>query len=291
MHRRLASTIALAGVLLLGVVGTSGAAASGSLVSARLLPNGGGVMKKAVANEVLPLHGGAVQSANWSGYVVSAGNITGVSTTFVVPAAGLIPPGGFAATWTGIGGFKTSDLIQAGVGEGSLPTLPVLGPQYFAWYELLPGAEIPLTNCVNRTTNAATACTVTPGDAIAVNITLGLVTAGKWTISMIDATKNWSSTTTTAYSSTMSSAEWVLEAPQLLGVQTLVANVGNVTFGNSTYNVGGGAPQPISNGTPTQLDMSAPLGLGLIPEATPSGLAPSGESFASCSYTTSCATP
>jgi len=292
MPRRLASAIALASVLLAGVVTTSGSAASGSLASGRLLPNGGGLMKKANAQEVLPLHGGTVESANWSGYEVTAGNVTGVSTTFVVPAAGLVPPGGFAATWTGIGGFTTTDLIQAGVGEDSLPTLPLLGPQYFAWYELLPGGEIPLTNCVSSVNSAATACTVTPGDSIGVNIALGRVTAGKWTITMVNATKHWVSTTTVSYSSSMSSAEWVLEAPSLFGVvQSLLANVGNVTFGNSTYNIGGGAALPISNGSPTQIDMSAPLGIGLIPEATPSSLAPGGEAFRSCSYTTTCAAP
>lgn len=45
-------------------------------------------------------------------------------------------PPGFAATWTGIGGYNTSDLIQAGTAEQSAPSNPLLGDQYYAWYEL-----------------------------------------------------------------------------------------------------------------------------------------------------------
>ena len=69
-------------------------------------------------SERLPAHGGTADSLNWSGYAVTptGGGITAVSSTFTVPTAGLVPPG-FAATWTGIGGYNTSDLIQAGTAE------------------------------------------------------------------------------------------------------------------------------------------------------------------------------
>ena len=108
----------------------------------------GGVLVRSNSQEDLPLHGGTVTSLNWSGYAVtpSGGGITAVTSTFTVPTAGIFPPG-FAATWTGIGGYNSTDLIQAGVGEDSLPTLPVVGDQYFAWYELLPNSEIQLTGC------------------------------------------------------------------------------------------------------------------------------------------------
>ena len=87
-----------------------------------------------------------------------------VFSTFTVPSAGLVPPG-FAATWTGIGGYNKSDLIQAATAELSAPDNPVLGPQYYAWYELLPASETQLTGC---TGNAG--CAVTPGENITVNL-------------------------------------------------------------------------------------------------------------------------
>ena len=66
--------------------------------------------------EPLPLHGGTVDSLNWSGYAVTphTAKVTAVSSTFKVPAAGQVPPG-FAATWTGIGGYnKGSDPSRHG---------------------------------------------------------------------------------------------------------------------------------------------------------------------------------
>ena len=99
-------------------------------------------------SERLPLHGGTTDSLDWSGYAVtpSGGGVTAVALTFTVPSAGLVPPG-FAATWTGIGGYDTSDLIQAGTAEQSAPDNPLVGSQYYAWYELLPAGETQLTGC------------------------------------------------------------------------------------------------------------------------------------------------
>jgi len=84
---------------------------------------GSGVLIPKSKGERLPLHGGTADSLNWSGYAVTptSGGVTAVSSTFTVPSAGLAPPG-FAATWTGIGGYDTSDLIQAGTAVGMLKT-------------------------------------------------------------------------------------------------------------------------------------------------------------------------
>jgi hypothetical protein len=228
--------------------------------------------------QVLPLHGGTTSSLNWSGYAVTPGSgITAVSSTFTVPAAGLVPPG-FAATWTGIGGYNTSDLIQAGTAEQSAPDNPVLGPQYYAWYELLPNSETQLTNCTGDAN-----CTVTPGDTVSVNI--GNVSGNTWSISVADSGK-WSWSQNVSYSSSKSSAEWILEAPTLIA-QTLLAPVGTVHFGpTSTYNDGGGT-HTIAAGNPTQID----LGTGVVNEATPSALASDGQSFNDCAYALSCPAP
>jgi hypothetical protein len=245
----------------------------------------GGPLIRSNTREALPLQGGSVQSSNWSGYAVtpSDANVTGVSSTFTVPTAGLILPG-FSANWAGIGGYSSTDLIQAGVAEDSVPTNPVLGDQYYAWYELLPGAAVQLINCTGDSS-----CTVNPGDVVSVNI---FQTANDvWTIDVSDS-GHWSWTdSAVSYTSTHSSAEWILEAPQVDGLPTLVAGDGTSYFGpTSTYTVGSGAPQTIASGDPTQIDLTTPE-VPTVNLATPSALASDGQSFNVCVYATGCATP
>src|SRR6185437_16832908 len=99
-------------------------------------------------------------------------------------SAGELPPG-FAASWAGIGGFNTSDLIQAGVSENDAVGGALVGGQYNAWYEILPAAETPISGC----TGNVPSCTVKPGDKVSVNIS----NAGgnTWTIALRDA-GHWS---------------------------------------------------------------------------------------------------
>ena len=255
-----------------------GATAAVAQSHARPAPSGLGALVPAHRGQVLPLHGGTTDSLNWSGYAVTPGSgVTAVSSTFTVPAAGLVPPG-FAATWAGIGGYNTSDLIQAGTAEQSAPSNPLVGPQYYAWYELLPNSETQLTNCTGDAN-----CTVTPGDSVSVNI--GLVSGNTWSISVSDSGK-WSWSQNVSYSSSESSAEWILEAPTLVA-QTLLAPVGTVHFGPTSTYTAGGATHTIAAGNPTQID----LGTGVVNEATPSALASDGQSFNDCAYAQSCAAP
>jgi len=246
-----------------------------------------GTMVRAGGRQSLPAHGGTVDSLNWSGYVVTPDKpVTSVGGTFVVPSAGLLPPG-FAATWAGIGGYKSQDLIQAGVAEDSLPSLPLIGPQYYAWYELLPGAETPLTGCTPATPNdaAEAACTVAPGQHVGVLITQ--VGSDKWAIAMSDQ-GHWTWVRTFTYDSSRSSAEWILEAPTVLVLQTLVAPVGAVRFGPvSTFALDGGRAQTLASGDPTTIQINP----GLLVEATPSSIGSDGQSFNACTYASSCPAP
>jgi hypothetical protein len=245
----------------------------------------GGPLVRSNSHEALPLKGGSVQSSNWSGYAVtpSGDDVTAVTSTFTVPTAGLVLPG-FSANWAGIGGYSSTDLIQAGVAEDSVPSNPLLGDQYYAWYELLPGDSVPLTGC-----SGDSSCSVSPGDVVSVDI---FQTADNvWTIDVSDS-GHWSWTDTgVPYTSTHSSAEWILEAPQVDGLPTLVAGDGTSYFGpTSTYTVGSGAPQTIASGDPTQIDLTTPE-VSTVSLATPSALASDGQSFDVCVYATSCGTP
>lgn len=269
------------------------AAAAGSFVVTGLAPpahagartqaghDGGQVLVKTQSDEVLPVHGGTVDSLNWSGYAVTPATdgITAVASTFVVPTAAAAPPG-FAATWAGIGGYSTSDLIQAGVSENSSPNNGVSGSQYGAWYELLPKSETALTKCKGNKS-----CPVEPGDNVSVSI--AEVSTKHWTIDLADPTEGWTWSKTVKYASSESSAEWILEAPTV-EAQTTLANVGTVLFGPTSTYTAGGQTNTLAEGDPTEIILSPSGG---VDEATPSAIAADGQSFNDCAYSSTCAAP
>jgi hypothetical protein len=280
--RRLAVGLCLV-FSLAAVVGIGGFASSSQAQAAGTSASStkGGILVRTNTSAALPAHGGTVDSLNWAGYAVTPAQpaITSVTSTFIVPSAGLLPPG-FAATWAGIGGYGTSDLIQAGVGEQSLPNLPLVGAQYYPWYEMLPNAEVQLTGCAGDAN-----CTVAPGDSMAVIIQQA--GTNLWTIALADTTEHWTWNQSFPYQSSKSSAEWIAEAPSLAAVQTIVAPLSTVPFGPTSTYVEGGTTYTIAQGNPTKIILSP----GLVNEATPSALAADGQSFNVCTYAQTCAAP
>jgi hypothetical protein len=139
---------------------------------------------------------GQSSSANWSGYVAGGGTFTAVSGTWSVPPAAADGGLGAAATWVGIGGVTSRDLIQAGTQqvEASAGHL-----SYQAWIETLPQAseQVPLA--------------VSPGDSVTVSI--AQQSGSTWLITMTDTTTGQSYQRTVQYDSSLSSAEWIEEAP------------------------------------------------------------------------------
>ena len=134
IHRPVVRTMVSAA--LLGAIGSFGVAAAAGV------PTG-----QSGVNHLISVRGDTADSLNWAGYAVTPGSgISAVSGTFTVPSVGVLPPG-FSASWAGIGGYTTSDLIQAGVSENSAIGGELLGGQYDAWYEILPASETPITGC------------------------------------------------------------------------------------------------------------------------------------------------
>jgi hypothetical protein len=174
---------------------------------------------------------------------------------------------GYAATWSGIGGYNTQDLIQAGTAEDS-NSGGLFGSQYFAWYELLPQSERQLHNC-----SGDRKCRVRPGNRISVAI--HKVGSGSWVISMTNA-GHWHWSKQVNYSSSRSSAEWILEAPSLGDVQQQLAPVGTVHFGPTSRYVAAGKGHVIAGGNPVRIILTG--------EAKPSHLAANGQSFNDCAY-------
>lgn len=182
-------------------------------------------------------------SRNWSGYAATGGQFTAVNGTWTVPAATGNGHTSADATWVGIGGISSSDLIQAGTQNTVDSTGNVTSS---AFYELLPNVSqnIPVT--------------VKAGDTITVAITQQ--SSNQWQISFTDKTTNQNyQLQTISYTSSLSSAEWIEEAPSN-GITTLpLDNFGTITFssGTTTRN---GSPETIGTSSGQAITMVTTAG-------------------------------
>jgi hypothetical protein len=159
-------------------------------------------------------------SQNWSGYAATGGTYTAVSGTWTVPQFAPNSSAGADATWVGIGGVNTRDLIQAGTqqtvsGSGST--------QYQAWVETLPQASHPVPLTIN------------PGDSISISITQSPDAQDQWQVSYKNDTTGQTYQVTEHYTSSLSSAEWIEEAPSAArGRQIPLDNFGSINFSQGT---------------------------------------------------------
>ncbi len=158
----------------------------------------------------------ASRSTNWSGYAASGGTFISVTGTWTVPNVSATTAGA-DATWVGIGGLDTEDLVQAGTmanvtGNG--------GVTYEAWIEMLPDSSrtVPLS--------------VSAGDAVTVTLTER--SADRWLIAMKNNTTGGTYSITVSYASTRTSAEWVQEAPSTGRGIVPLSSFGSVRFTGGT---------------------------------------------------------
>jgi len=179
-------------------------------------------------------------SHNWSGYAATSGGrtFTSVSGTWTVPQPNATGTPGVGATWVGIGGVNTRDLIQAGTQD--MVTAPGQ-TQYQAWIETLPqpSHQVPLA--------------VNPGDSVSVSIDKQASGANMWQISFTNNTTGQTYQTSVQYASSQSSAEWVEEAPTSQSGILPLDNFGTIAFSNAsaihagqTVDLAQSGAQPIS---------------------------------------------
>jgi hypothetical protein len=183
-------------------------------------------------------------SYNWSGYALGTGptgNYTSASFSWIVQSATYVDygsgnpyPFNDSSQWVGIGGNVTFDLIQLGsdsyVDNTGTPT-------YTVWYEMLPMDSINLSDC---TPAALSSCPVGAGDVMAASLEC---TANctpdtpntRWSLSMTNSTKGWSWTNNFTYNSSLSSAEWIEEAPTYDEIAA-ISNFGTASFSNLLVN-------------------------------------------------------
>jgi hypothetical protein len=210
-------------------------------------------------------------SQNWSGYAATNGTYTGVSATWTVPQPSATGAAGVGATWVGIGGVNSRDLIQAGTQDVASGTGQSASQ---AWIETLPQAshQVPLA--------------VAPGDAVSVSITEQGSGTGVWQIAFTNTTTGQAYQTTVHYQSTESSAEWVEEAPVGSGGLLPLDNFRSVAFGQATA-VQNGQTIDLAQTGAQPITMLNATGQAL---AVPSAIGSDGASF-SVARTSASATP
>jgi hypothetical protein len=200
--------------------------------------------------------GGVRPSGNWAGYVATGGTFTAVSGRWTVPQ--VTGSAGMDATWVGIGGAGSRDLIQAGTDA------TVQGPgqiRYTAWIELLP--QFPQT----------VPLAVHPGDVISTSLVQQ--GNGDWLITIENQTTGRQYQKRVSYTSSFSSAEWIEEAPASGRRILPLDDFGRVTFS------GGSA---VKDGKAVTIAQAGAMPLAMIDRsgaviAQPSALGSDGASF------------
>jgi Peptidase A4 family len=186
-------------------------------------------------------------ASNWSGYA-ETGTFTGVSGTWTVPAVAASSSATYSSAWIGVDGFNDSNLIQTGTEEDYYSG----AAHYDAWWEILPASETE----ISPTTYA-----VSPGDRMSASIWETSATSGGgrrhssghvWDIKISDTTKGWTFSTAQSYTGAGTSAEWIMEAPEVGGtIATLAHYTVTPPAGTGDFDNAGILTSIVSSGTPT----------------------------------------
>ena len=198
-------------------------------------------------------------SSNWAGYASTSGPFTSLSGTWSIPQFAPASPTGMDATWVGIGGVKSRDLIQAGTQQqtsGSGQTL------YSAWVEALPQQSQPVP------------LTIRAGDSVTVSLTEQ--SPGTWQVTFANNTTGQNFQTNGQYQSSHSSAEWIQEAPSAArgGVMPIDA-FGTVSFSGLSA-VTDGQQVTLAQTDPQAIDLETADGQALVVTSAVGG---DGQSF------------
>jgi hypothetical protein len=197
-------------------------------------------------------------ASNWSGYA-ETGTFTGVTSTWTVPAVAPSSSPTYSSAWIGVDGFNNSNLIQTGTEEDYYNG----AAHYNAWWEILPASETALPGSF----------AVAPGDRMKASIYETSILSGGggpgggpggpghkagggtsqhiWVITIGDTTRGWSFSTNQAYNGPGTSAEWVMEAPQVGGrIATLAHYTINPPSGTGDFDNAGVLTSIAGSGSP-----------------------------------------
>jgi hypothetical protein len=150
---------------------------------------------------------------NWSGQIDAGTRFTLVVGRWTVPAVEPSTSPRYASEWIGIGGNTINELIQTGTTTDTVGGVT----SYSAWYELLPTHAVTIQEPVS------------PGDAMSAKIEE--TSKDRWYIGLEDVTKGWTATRTFTYTAgSASSAEWIVERPEVTTRLSTLADFGSVRF-------------------------------------------------------------
>ncbi|WP_306434033.1 MULTISPECIES: G1 family glutamic endopeptidase [Paenibacillus] len=159
-------------------------------------------------------------SANWSGYAVSgrSKSFRRISAKWIVPVVRSSSHTTYSSAWIGIDGFGNTSLIQVGTGHDFVNGKA----RYYAWWEILPAVMTPIPYPVH------------PGDRI--QAVISKIRGSTWLIYLRNASQNWTFRTTKRYTGPQSSAEWIVEAPQVGSTISGLARISTVRFSSCRLN-------------------------------------------------------
>lgn len=176
----------------------------------------------------------------WSGYAIERGQrYTSITGSWIVPRVSYqtypgYPNAELSTTWIGIGGDgNDKTLIQLGTTQNIDSSGKV---KYSAWYLLVSDLVVPSTDIPFP---------VDPGDHIAATLKCVSNCAPNaqqsWMMTMTNSTKGWTWNNNGAafsYRSSLSSAEWIMEAPVVQSQQVIpkLPKFGSVAFTDATAN-------------------------------------------------------
>lgn len=226
------------------------------------------------------------ESNNWFGYsqgtLEQGGKLfNSIGGGWTVPKATQHSSGKAESSsdWIGIGGGCVDAACTVGDGTliqtGTEQDVDATGhASYSAWWEIIPGPSITIT------------MTVAPGDHMRASIAETPAGSNLWTISLRDVTRNETFTQTVPYSSSRLTAEWIEEAPLVLGTSAGFAALPKLTNPVFDFATTNGAPANLQASERVQL--IDPNGKAIATASVPDS---DRDGFSACTWTTSCAAP
>ncbi|WP_194921754.1 G1 family glutamic endopeptidase [Catenulispora rubra] len=172
-----------------------------------------------------------INGYNWGGYAATGSGFTSVAATWTEPAATCNSSNDLYAPWVGIDGYGSSTVEQTGVATDCSSGSPVDQ----AWYEMYPASPVYLSS---------SSYPVRAGDVIHASVTYS--GSSKYKLTLNDATRGWTYSTTKSLSSSRASAEVIIESPT-----GAYPNFGTLHFSAATIN-----GKSLGSANPTALDPS-----------------------------------
>jgi hypothetical protein len=204
------------------------------------------------------INGAGFYSTNWGGDVYCANSgcggasspsaVEGVEASWQVSSLESTSSSAeYASTWVGIGGWDTSDLVQAGLVAEVLPGDSVY---YEMWWEMLPASSTGVFLSPDPI--------ISPGDVVFASVIFeGLNSGGYqlWQFTVGDQTTSsqWQGTEacgSTCTGSSFSTADWIQETPVVNGALVQMPAFSSFAFSNPEYYTGATGWTYLSASTP-----------------------------------------